>query len=57
MNNKKYQEVLKEGCGWEPSGGYDTDGDCSHGYDWECDNCPITIERMNAEVRDGGGEA
>lgn len=45
MTKKQYREVLEAGCGLEKSCGYDTDGDCAHGYEWECDNCPIVIEQ------------
>ena len=45
MTKEKYQAVLDAGCDWEPSGGQDTDDDCGHVYDWECDNCPIVIEQ------------
>ena len=44
MTQEEYKAVLGRGCAWEKSGGEDTDGDCGHGYEWDCDRCPIIIE-------------
>lgn len=42
-SSKRYNEILRIGCGGE----YDEwngDYDCSHGYTWNCEECPIVVE-------------
>jgi hypothetical protein len=56
MKKSEYNKVLKRGCGYEASSGEDTDGDCGHGYEWDCDHCPIVLEQDDSTeevIKDG----
>ena len=41
---KRWKEIVDLGCG----GHYDHEGEfgCEHGYEWDCDYCPVFIEKM-----------
>jgi hypothetical protein len=41
-----FDAVVDRGCGYEPSGGEDTDGDCGHCYPWTCDQCPCVESKF-----------
>ena len=41
---KEYERVLKAGCGGYQDS-YTLDYDCTHRYDWNCDDCPIVVEK------------
>lgn len=45
LTRTRIKQILVLGCGWERSIGEDTDGNCGHGYEWDCDYCPIVTER------------
>lgn len=40
--SRQYIEILKIGCGAD----YDYWGEfrCDHGYEWDCEDCPINVE-------------
>ena len=41
---KKYKEIVLRGCGGYRD--YWGDFDCHHKYDWDCDDCPVCIEKQ-----------
>jgi len=43
----RYSKILDLGCSWEYDP-YNGDGDCGHGYPWDCDYCPVVIENQKA---------
>ena len=50
---KEYHKIIALGCGLYID-------DCKHGYDWECDECPCTIEynrKCIAEILSQGNHA
>jgi len=42
---KKFWEIVERGCGYEADT-FNGDGDCIHEYNWECDNCPCTVNQQ-----------
>jgi hypothetical protein len=40
---KRYKAVMKAGCGGYQDP-YDGDYDCTHDYEWSCDECPVCYE-------------
>lgn len=51
---KKYKEIVLRGCGYKHDS-FNGDGDCEHGYEWDCDYCPCTIEYQRRKSNDDGG--
>lgn len=54
ISSKRYKEIIEKGCGLYMSETWDgLEWDCSHNYDWVCDNCPCTIEyqKVKEEIR------
>jgi hypothetical protein len=53
---KRFWKVANKGCETvkmgNPIDGYDLD--CAHGYDWECDNCPVVVAAQLAKLDNGG---
>jgi hypothetical protein len=47
---KKYKDIIAKGCGLEffP---YEGDYDCSHGYEWYCEDCPMTQDYHNRQIK------
>ena len=47
--SKEYKRIIKLGCGGYRDSYYG-DYDCSHEYDWSCENCPINRENKTNPV-------
>jgi hypothetical protein len=39
-DSKEFRDIVERGCGWERDK-QNGDEDCSHQYEWTCDDCPI----------------
>jgi hypothetical protein len=47
---KKFKEIVDRGCGLKYYE-YEGDYDCTHGYDWECDECPAALNIRGQNIR------
>ena len=46
LSKEEYEEIGARGCigrvyEYDP---INEDGECVHGYDWPCEDCPVSIE-------------
>jgi len=50
-NSQKYKKIASLGCKLEYSNtDWGEEYDCGHGYEWDCDYCPCTIEYQKAQM-------